>query len=238
MYLSICLTVKLFSLSHILPILFFAVLGVLSIYVANTFLDEKGKRNLGTFLALVATSGVFIRMSVFINSGAFDFKEELPLHLCRILAILAPFVMYFRNRSLLGILYFAVYAGTLNANLTPDVDAVFPELLYFTYWMMHSALLILPLYAIYVYGVKIDFNDFKRSFVFINTYFVLITFINWVLDSNYFYTCAKPVSKSILDLFGPWPVYILVTYGIGLTLMIIFYLPWYFKNKSIENRPS
>jgi len=205
---------------------------------AKTYLSEKGKTNLGTLLACIAALGVLLRIWSISMNGNFDYKEELPLHLCRILALSAPFIMYSRNRILLGVLYFAVFAGTLNANLTPDVDSSFPELLYFTYWMMHSSLLILPIYAISVYGMRITFDDFKRAFIYINIYFVLITLINWILKSNYFYTCSKPASKSILDLFGPWPNYLLFTYSIGFLLMVIFYLPWYFRNRTTENHSA
>jgi hypothetical integral membrane protein (TIGR02206 family) len=225
------LTIRLFSPAHLLPILFLLLLGVVCSMAAKTYLSEQGKTYLGTALAMIAFLGVIIRMLVLYQEGDFTIQEELPLHLCRVLGLTAPFIMYSRNRNLLGVLYFLVLAGTLQANITPDVDGPFPSQRYFTYWMMHSALLTLPIYAIYVYGLRINFSDLKRSLIYINGYFIIISLFNWLTGSNYFYTCNKPVSKSLLDLFGPWPYYLVVTYVIGIILLFLLYLPWYIRNR-------
>lgn len=223
---------RIFSPAHFLPILFFLLFGVVCIMAANSHLSERSKTLLGTAIACISTLGVFLRMQYMYGAGNFDTNMELPLHLCRILALVAPFVMYHRNRKLLGVMYFMIFAGTLNANITPDIDGVFPESNYFTYWLIHSALLIVPLYAIFVYKMRITFDDAKRAFWYVNVYLVLITLFNWWKGSNYFYTCAKPPSATILDFFGPWPYYLIVTWFIGLSLVGLLYLPWYFLNKS------
>lgn len=236
MYSSYCLTVKLFSPAHLLPIIFFISLGFMSVFIANKFLNEKSQRLLGTAFGLIAFLGVFMRMFLIWQSGEFDYKEELPLHLCRVLALAAPFVMYSKNRNLLGVFYFMILAGTLNANITPDIDGDFPSQQYFTYWMIHSSLLVIPIYSIGVYNLRIIWEDVKRTFIYINGYFIVISLFNYFAGSNYFYVCAKPVSKSLLDLFGPWPYYVMVTYFIGLFLLGIFYIPWYFRNRTIRNQ--
>ncbi len=236
MKLSICLSVSLFSFEHLAPIFFFLLLGAISIYIANRHLNDKGQRILGASIGAIALLGVLLRATYLMSVGEFSIEEELPIHLCRILAIAAPFALYSRNKKVLGVLYFAIYAGTLNANLTPDVDAAYPELKYFAYWMMHSVLLVVPWYAISVYKFKINWKDFVNAFYFLNLYFVGITLINWLLGSNYFYTCYKPVSGSLLDHFGEWPMYVIVTYLLGLLLMFILYFPWWIKNRTTQNR--
>lgn len=233
MSLSFYHVVRLFSPAHLLPILFIALLGVVCIMAANTYLSERGKTFLGTAFATIAAAGVLIRILVLTLEGSFLMQTELPLHLCRVLGLVAPFIMYTRNRKLLGVLYFLVLAGTLQANITPDLDGDFPSIRYFTYWMMHSALIVLPFYAIYVYKLRIVWEDLKRSFLYINIYFVLISIVNWLIGSNYFFTCNKPASKSLLDFFGPWPYYLVVTYCIGIVLILLLYLPWYIKRERV-----
>ncbi len=225
---------KIFSPAHFLPILFLVLLGIVCTLAAG-HLSQKGKAILGTAYASIALLGVILRIEHMVGRGLFDYTTELPMHLCRLLAIAAPIVMYTRNRKALGIMYFMIYAGTLNANITPDVDGAFPSSNYFTYWMIHSSLLVIPYYAIKVYGLKITFQDLKNAFWTANAYLVLITSFNWITGSNYFYTIRKPVSASILDFFGPWPMYVGVTYIIGLILIVLLYLPWYF-NKSTGNQ--
>lgn len=235
---SFSLVVRLFSPSHLLPILFIALMGVVCIMSANTYLSERGKTLLGTAFAMIAALGVLIRIWALYLDGDFTIQTELPLHLCRVLGLAAPVIMYFRNRKHLGVMYFLVLAGTLQANITPDVDGDFPTIRYITYWMMHSALIVLPFYTIYVYKLRITWDDLKRSFFYINVYFLLISLFNWLTGSNYFYTCNKPVSASLLDYFGQWPYYIGVTYCIGIVLLLLLYFPWYLKSKTTQNRSA
>jgi uncharacterized membrane protein YwaF len=49
--------------------------------------------------------------------------------------------------------------------------------------------------------------------------------INFWLDANDFYLVEKPVNPSILDYFGPWPWYILVTEGLAFVFFAIAYVP-------------
>ena len=236
MKLSIWLSVSLFSFEHLAPIFFFLTLGGLCIFIANRYLEPRGQRILGGLWGLIALLGVVLRATYLISQGEFSIEEELPIHLCRILAIAAPFALYYKNKMALGILYFSIYAGTLNANLTPDVDGAFPDVKYFAYWMMHSSLLVVPWYSVAVYKYKIGWKDFVNAFYFLNLYFVGITLINWILGSNYFYTCYKPVSGTLLDHFGEWPMYVIITYLLGLLLMIIVYIPWWIRSRANRNR--
>jgi hypothetical integral membrane protein (TIGR02206 family) len=50
--------------------------------------------------------------------------------------------------------------------------------------------------------------------------------VNTVLGSNYGYVNAKPAAASLLDFFGPWPVYLLVEIVIVSTAWALMTLPW------------
>lgn len=220
-------TFQAFTLAHFLPIVFILLIGIVGIIVAKKSNNDSVKIWIGVCLACIATLGVFLRFGYLWSIAQFDYREELPLHLCRLLALAAPIVMYTRNRKWMGIFYFLIYAGTLQANLTPDLNSGFPLPQYFAYWMMHSGLLILPMYCFFVYRMKINFLDFKQAFIVSNIYLLGITAINWLIGANYFYTIKKPASASLLDFFGPWPIYVFVTWCLGIFLFVLLYLPFY-----------
>ena len=91
------------------------------------------------------------------------------------------------------------------------------------------------LYAIIVNELKPTLKGLKESFIALNGFLILATIINVILDSNYFWICAKPPTASLLDYLGRWPWYILSTEIVAILHFIVAYLPFYFieqRNKS------
>jgi len=222
---------EIFSKDHIYALVFFFLLGLGVIYYAKTYCNEKTQIVIGVLLALIPVSSLFIRMGILAGLGIFDYKLDLPLHLCRIIAIMAPFIMYYRNKFFLGVLYFWIMVGTLNANLTPDLFYGFPHYEYLIYFGLHSGLVILPLYTIMVYGYKVQWRDMRNAFILTNVYMLIVHVLNYFLGSNYFYTMAKPPVDSLLDYMGPWPWYLLVGQGVVLVLMVVMFVPIWIRRR-------
>ncbi len=227
-----------FGQEHFLALFFFFCVGLVSIWIGRNKLDYRQQTLFGTALALCVTVAVIGRMLLTIYTGEFGIKSELPLHVCRVLGLTIPFAMYSRSRKWLGVFYFMILAGTLQANITPDIDFDFPHYGYFTYWLMHSMLVILPLYAVFVYGHRYNIKDLWRAFVVTNVFMVIITLINFMIGSNYMYTLNKPPVQSMLDYMGPWPWYILAGELVALILFFLFYLPFAFDTHRIRRKPN
>lgn len=221
-----------YSGQHFWPIFLIMSFGfIYCIYAKRNWNSNQIKIG-GTLLALIPLVAIIFRMIMIALAGEFDIKTDLPCHLCNIVAIMAPFVMWYRNRFWLGLFYFWVFVGTLNANLTPDVEYGFPHYTYFTYWLLHTGLLLLPLYAIFNYGLKINWKDFKNALLGINGLLVMSLIINFSIGSNYFYSRQKPEVASILDLLGPWPWYLITGQFLAVILCFIALLPWLIRKKA------
>jgi uncharacterized membrane protein YwaF len=63
------------------------------------------------------------------------------------------------------------------------------------------------------------------AFKWLNIYVLALIPINYLLDANYFYLMAKPINPSVLDYFGPWPIYILVAELLVMGFFAIAMLP-------------
>ena len=72
-----------------------------------------------------------------------------------------------------------------------------------------------------------------RTFGWLNAYVALLMPINYLLNANYFYLMSKPINPSILDFFGPWPVYILVAEILVIGFFAIAMIPVFFAKKFV-----
>jgi hypothetical integral membrane protein (TIGR02206 family) len=165
--------------------------------------------------------------------GLFSIQEELPLHLCRLIALVLPFLVYTINTKWINTLYFLIVTGTLQALITADLQYIHPHYSYYLYWIFHITLLWIPVFIIMYLKIYPNFKDLIRAFIATNVYMIATLIINKAIGSNYFYTNHKPPGGTLLDYLGPWPIYIFVVEGLGLVLFLIAYLPFVHKK---ENR--
>lgn len=217
-----------FTLEHYLPIAIILFLGIIISLFAKYKLNEKQQRTTGVLISLIPLAGILGKLLFNFIEG-FQYKLDLPLHVCNVLALIGPYLMWSKNRFLLGIAYFWIFAGTLNANITPDIQFGYPHWQHLTYMLMHAGLLLIPIYALINYDLKINWKDLKNAFWGANLFLIFSLTINYLLGSNYMYTISKPEAQTIVDYMGPWPWYLLTGQVLALVLFLILYIPYIFK---------
>jgi hypothetical integral membrane protein (TIGR02206 family) len=216
---------KNFTLHHWAPIAILSLLFLLLIQIGKSKSEIQKWKWLFWF-SLIPFFAVISRIIFTLYEGIFSIQEELPLHLCRIAALSMPFFIYFKNRKWINIFYFLIIVGTLQAIITADLEFSFPHYSYIIYWIFHVSLVWLPLAVIIFTGIVPQRKDMINAFVIGNIYMLCTLIINFSIGSNYFYTKQKPPGGSLLDLFGPWPIYILVVEGLAVILFLLAYLPF------------
>ncbi|WP_299115233.1 TIGR02206 family membrane protein [uncultured Winogradskyella sp.] len=226
-------SVSIGSLQHILPIVIAVGFIVCFINYSNrNFNDiekQKAVHSLACFISFVIVAFHGYRM--FFDN--YNFKIDLPLYLCSLLALIIPVFTYYRKYWMFEILIFWIIGGTLQGVITPDIIIGFPSFDYFRYWIVHLGLLSVIFYFIFVFEMRPKLRSVFKSFIALQVYIALMMVLNYVLDANYFYLNEKPKSASLLDYFGEWPYYILAGQLIIIPLFMLIYLPFYLTNKKI-----
>ncbi|MBU2930202.1 YwaF family protein [Winogradskyella psychrotolerans] len=219
------------SFQHIIPILFATLFTVVLIKYSRKNFNEFQKRKtvhyLGCFVS-VTLIGFHLYRMLFDN---YNFKTDLPLYLCSLMALFIPVFTYYRRYWMYEILVFWIIGGTVQAVITPDITQGFPSFDYFRYWVVHLGLLSIIFYFIVELKMKPTFKSVFKSFLALQVYVVLMMLLNYSLDANYFYLNEKPKSASVLDYFGEWPYYILVGQLILIPLFLFVYVPFYISSK-------
>ena len=222
------------SLEHLIPIGLGLIFATLFISYSKLKLSKPQQENAFNALGILVSTIVAAYHLYAISLGNYNIKTDLPLYLCSLLALLIPIFTYYRKYWMYEILLFWIIAGTLQGVITPDISEGFPAFDYIRYWVVHVGLLLVIFYATFVLGMRPTFKSVFKSILALQLYVLLMVVVNGFLDANYFYLNSKPKSASILDYFGKWPYYILVTQLILIPYFLIIYLPFYFflkKNK-------
>jgi hypothetical integral membrane protein (TIGR02206 family) len=151
--------------------------------------------------------------------------DVLPLQLCDAALVLAVIALLLRNRTAALLLYFWAGAGTLLAMLTPDLPYGFPSADFVIFFGLHG--LALTAAAVAVFGLDLvpARGAWWRAFLVTLAYAGVVALANLALDTNFMYLRAKPAQPTLLDHFGPWPLYLLAAAGLALLLFRLLDLP-------------
>lgn len=164
--------------------------------------------------------------------GEWTIQTHLPLHLCSVLVWTSLMMLLTKNYRIYEFAYFLGIAGASQALLTPEAGVYgFPHYRIFQTLFAHGAIVSGAVFMTLVEGYRPTWASLKRVFIWTNLYAVAVTGINLLLGSNYLYTLRKPDTPSLIDLLGPWPVYLLALELIALVLCLLLYLPWLLKDR-------
>ena len=216
---------------HLLVVLISIVVGILLIRLGRRSSPEMAKR-IGDGIAISISGTLILWTLAEAALGRFDVKEDLPYVICNFMALVIPALMLTKNRFLFQVFYYWILAITIQAILTPHLEHSFPHYTFIKFWVVHSGIVIAILYATLVYKMRPTLRGLFASFVVLQLYMLVMYGINAAIDTNHMYLNHKPPTKSVLDLFGPWPQYIFVSEAIGLIMFFIVYLPFAFKKRN------
>ncbi len=161
-----------------------------------------------------------------IYQGWFRFPEVLPLHLCDLTLWLTIVSAFTLNTRCFELAYYFGLAGTSMAILTPDLWAPFPSYPTVQFFLAHGMIVLTLLYMVWGNICCPQPGSVLRAFIFLNLYTITIALFNAVFDTNYMYLCQKPTGFSILNYFGPWPLYIAVSELVTVVLFTSLWLPY------------
>ncbi len=206
------------------------VLIVLSIWLPKYARDRLRPQNqvwIARGLAIIISLGILSAAIFRLLTNQFDWREDLPLDLCNLLALFLPVLFWKPHPRLVELLYFLILGGTGQGVITPNCPEGFPHILFLSYWIVHCGLVLHIIYVVVVWRIYPRFVVVLRSLVAMNMYAVVMFVLNYFMESNYFYVMAKPDTPSLLDFMGPWPWYILTAQPVALVIFFLLWLPFF-----------
>jgi hypothetical integral membrane protein (TIGR02206 family) len=151
---------------------------------------------------------------------------NLPLQLCDLTVWMTVLACFTLIPAVVEFAYFAGVAGSAMALLTPDLWTPWPSYPAIYFFIAHGGVLIACTVLTFGRIAGLRRGAVWHAFGILAAYAVVIGAFNAAVGANYMYLCRKPVNPSLLDLLGPWPVYLSGGAVIGLMLFGVLWLPF------------
>lgn len=209
--------------------------GILVLFVVGAIaLVRLGRRQRGTeteettrrvLAVAVLVSAVPIQIYQFLPSD-WDLGTSLPIALCDFAWMAAAYALWTRSWWAAALTYYWGLTLTIQGILTPSLAETFPDPRFFGFWSLHFLVVWSALYLTWGVGVRPTWRGYRITVAATTIWAALAYFFNVIADTNYGYVNHKPTSKSILDLLGPWPWYVLAEIAIVVVLWAAMTWPW------------
>ena len=214
-------TFDLFGNDHILSIILIIIFYVLFL----CFNEKIGIKNKSKIFPIVLS---FTILSLDISediiryiTGYYSIEKDLPLQLCAIGIYVAVVALLKKNQIAFELIFYWGLVGASQAILTPDSD-LFELKIFFMYsHAYHSALIFSVLWLVIKCNMRMQIRYIPRVVLITNLVVVVISVINYLLDSNYMFLRVKPNSVSPF-LIGDWPVYIIMVQFFSIVIVFLF----------------
>lgn len=199
------------------------------------FLPRGSYPGLRIALALLLAVNELFWHAWHVYHGLWSVQQLLPLNICNLMVINSIWVLLTRNQIGYEFLYLLGIPAASQVLITPALGRYgFPHVLFFQIFISHGGIIVAALYLTFTERMRpLSWQSLQRVIVWTTGYAVVIFFLNFLLKSNYLFLAHKPPAATLLDYLGAWPWYIFAMEGIGITLVILLYLPFHFA-KSVK----
>jgi hypothetical integral membrane protein (TIGR02206 family) len=159
-------------------------------------------------------------------SGEWSLRRYLPLHLTDVVTIVSALALWSPRPLLFELTYFWGLTASLQATLTPDLGDGFPSVFYLTYFVTHGGVVVAAIFLAAGRRLVPRPGSVPRVFGITLALAVVAGVGDLITGGNYMFLRHKPGSASLLDLMGPWPLYILAGAALALVLFHLLDTPF------------
>jgi hypothetical integral membrane protein (TIGR02206 family) len=172
----------------------------------------------GRALALLLLAAFGGEQLTYALRGDWSPRVNLPFQLTDAVTIVAAAALWRRAQPLVELTYFWALSASLQAVLTPDLGEDFPDLLYFTYFAAHSGAVAAACLLVFGELRAPRPGAVARAYAITAAFAVCAGVATLATGGNYMFLRRKPAHGSLLDLMGPWPLYIAAAAVLALVL--------------------
>lgn len=171
--------------------------------------------------------------------GELTWAQMLPMQMCDWAMVVVMVTLWTCNHRWFEVAYFWGIGGTLQAVLTPNLHAGFPDLRFFNFFVSHSGIIVGVVFVMLTRRLRPYPMSIVRAFAWSELYFVFAMIVDHITGVNYGFLLHKPEAFSLLSYLSDYrPLYLLQMHGLALMFFGLLYAPFAIADLLRGKRPA
>lgn len=215
--------------SHLVVLVIFAIGAALLIWIGRRQTEVQARLFSRVFASLILVAFVVALIYKLVRP---DIQTSIPIQLCDIAELTAAYALWSQRHWAFALTYYWCLVLSSQALITPDVGTPqegapdFPHHLFVTFFVLHVFAVWAAVYLTWGRGMRPRWRSFRFAVITTLVWAASTFTFNAIVGTNYGYLNRKPPTASLLDVLGPWPVYLLVEVAIVIAVWALLTWPW------------
>ncbi|WP_448443412.1 YwaF family protein [Mycolicibacterium sp. XJ775] len=222
--------------SHWAVIAVFVVGALLLVWLGRRQ-TERQSRLCGRILG-ASTAAIYAAILVY-NLIPPSIGRSVPLQLTDLATVAGAYALWSQRQWAFVLTYYWGLVLSTQALISPVLKSPdFPHHAFLAFWAIHLLVVWAAIYLTWGRGMRPQWRDYRFAVVVTVVWAVGTMAFNAMAGTNYGFLNAKPTTASLLDLMGPWPVYVLVASALVASVWALMTWPWERRGRSRRKSAS
>jgi hypothetical integral membrane protein (TIGR02206 family) len=227
--------------SHLVVLAIFVIGAALLVWIGRRQTEAQA-RFFGRAFAVLILAAFIVALVYKLIRPHMD--TSIPLQLCDVAELIAVYALWSQRHWAFALTYYWCLVLSSQALITPDVGTPeegapdFPHHLFLTFFTLHVLVVWAAIYLTWGRRMRPTWRDYRFAIIATLVWVVFTFTFNAITGTDYGYLNRKPPTASILDVLGPWPVYLLVEIAIVLIVWALITWPWERARRQVSESPQ
>ena len=207
------------------------VIGAVLLVLVGRRQSEAQARMFGKVLGALTAA---IYLAVLIYSFIPPSRWSLPLQLTDLATVAGAYALWSQRHWAYALTYYWGLVLSVQALISPALRSPdFPDYRFLAFWAIHLLVVWAAVYLTWGRGLRPTWRSYRIAVGVTLAWAAITLTFNSIAGTDYGFLNRKPETPSLLDVMGPWPVYVFVASALILTVWTLMTWPWV----RIANRP-
>jgi hypothetical integral membrane protein (TIGR02206 family) len=218
--------------------------GVIAVFIVGAVVlvwvgrrqTERQARRLGRILGAL-TAVIYAGILIYVLTPP-SIEYSVPLQLTDLATVAGAIALWSQRHWAYALTYYWGLVLSTQALISPALEGPdFPHYQFLAFWAIHLIVVWAAIYLTWGRGMRPTWRSYRIA-AMVSAVWAAVTFtFNTIAGTNYGFLNRKPSTASLLDVLGPWPVYVFVATTLILLTWALMTWPWERIQHRDELRP-